>query len=91
MDSTSTFNVLLMGAGEINFGSIEGPWNHTLRLERKLGKRLRVVGLIDVDVGKAGVVLRNKREKVERNYEDTMVFASIEEAGRVLQGDRTPR
>jgi hypothetical protein len=23
-----TFNVLLLGAGPINFGTTEGPWNH---------------------------------------------------------------
>lgn len=24
----SLFNVILVGAGEINFGSVEGAWNH---------------------------------------------------------------
>jgi hypothetical protein len=32
-----TFNVVIIGAGGINFGSIEGgPWNHSFRLEHKV-------------------------------------------------------
>jgi hypothetical protein len=31
------FNVVMIGAGGINFGSIEGgPWNHSFRLEHKV-------------------------------------------------------
>jgi hypothetical protein len=31
------FNVVIIGAGGINFGSIEGgPWNHSFRLEHKV-------------------------------------------------------
>jgi hypothetical protein len=25
---SDTFNVLLLGAGPVNFGTTEGPWNH---------------------------------------------------------------
>lgn len=28
------FNVVIVGAGNINFGSDEGPWNHSFRLEQ---------------------------------------------------------
>ena len=31
------FRVVILGAGNINFGSDEGPWNHSFRLEHKLG------------------------------------------------------
>lgn len=30
----SDFNVVIVGAGNINFGSDEGPWNHSFRLEQ---------------------------------------------------------
>lgn len=31
------FNVVIIGAGGINFGSLEGgPWNHSFRLEHKV-------------------------------------------------------
>ena len=31
------FNVVIIGAGGINFGSVEGgPWNHSFRLEHKV-------------------------------------------------------
>jgi len=33
----SNFNVVIIGAGGINFGSVEGgPWNHSFRLEHKV-------------------------------------------------------
>ena len=28
------FRVAIVGAGNINFGSDEGPWNHSFRLEQ---------------------------------------------------------
>ena len=28
------FRVAFVGAGQINFGTDEGPWNHSARLER---------------------------------------------------------
>jgi len=31
---TEPFNVVLVGAGNIMFGSDEGPWNHSFRLEQ---------------------------------------------------------
>lgn len=29
-----TFRVAIVGAGGINFGTDEGPWNHSFRLEK---------------------------------------------------------
>ncbi|WWD17283.1 hypothetical protein CI109_101723 [Kwoniella shandongensis] len=90
--STSTFNVLLLGAGPINFGSTEGPWNHSKRLEQKLGSRLNVVGLIDRDLKRAEDVLTIKRAdaNVQTGYEKTKVFSSIAEAASGLTGDDVP-
>ena len=31
--STKVLNVGLLGAGGVNFGCVEGPWNHSKRLE----------------------------------------------------------
>jgi hypothetical protein len=37
------FNVVIIGAGGINFGSIEGgPWNHSFRLEHKVATLDRI-------------------------------------------------
>ncbi|KAJ9096332.1 hypothetical protein QFC21_005152 [Naganishia friedmannii] len=71
------FNVLMIGAGNIMFGSDEGPWNtkssrisflqkiyiysHSFRFEHKLGPRLKVVGLIDPNVERSQAVLDGKR------------------------------
>ncbi|WVQ67637.1 uncharacterized protein L199_005840 [Kwoniella botswanensis] len=86
------FNVLLLGAGPINFGTTEGPWNHSKRLEQKLGSRLNVVGLVDLNKDRANSVLAIKRAdaNVKHGYENTKVFGSIKEAGEGLKGDDTP-
>ena len=42
------FNVVMIGAGGINFGSVEGgPWNHSFRLEHKVLRRTHIRGLKD--------------------------------------------
>ncbi|UZJ55547.1 hypothetical protein CBS101457_004867 [Exobasidium rhododendri] len=62
---SAPFNVILVGAGEINFGSPEGPWNHSARLESILGSRLCVLCVIDPDV-------RRSEERIsERQQGDT--------------------
>lgn len=58
--------LVIVGAGQINFGSPEGPWNHSIRLERKLGPRLHVVALIDPVRENAEKVLRQKRASSDR-------------------------
>ncbi|KIJ22963.1 hypothetical protein M422DRAFT_196495 [Sphaerobolus stellatus SS14] len=50
------FNVILIGAGEVNFGSVEGPWNHV----RKLKDRLQIIALVDPDVDRAKFALESK-------------------------------
>ncbi|WVR07063.1 hypothetical protein IAU60_004102 [Kwoniella sp. DSM 27419] len=89
---STPFNVLLLGAGPINFGSTEGPWNHTKRLEQKLSSRLNIVGLIEQDTARAERVLTIKRadDNVKTGYERTRVFSSVKEASEVLQGSNAP-
>lgn len=74
------FRVAIVGAGNINFGSDEGPWNHTFRLEHKLGPRLKVVALIDPSVERAQKVLKTKCESfVLSAYKDTTIYRTFEE------------
>jgi len=50
--------VLFVGAGAVNFGGAEGPWDHSKRLE-KLGG-VEVVAIADPDLKKARAVLEKK-------------------------------
>ncbi|KAI0755336.1 putative oxidoreductase C terminal-domain-containing protein [Daedaleopsis nitida] len=87
-----SMNVLLIGAGEINFGSVEGPWNHHAHRSscRILSSRLRVVGLVDVDTARATAVLNAKliasAEAPERvdAWSSCKSFSSITEAAHSL-------
>ena len=72
--------LVIVGAGQINFGSPEGPWNHSTRLERKLGPRLRVVALIDPDAERARRVLKTKCQSfVLSAYKDTVVYPTFKD------------
>ncbi|KAL6308264.1 putative oxidoreductase C terminal-domain-containing protein [Sparassis latifolia] len=85
------FRVLLLGAGEINFGSVEGPWNHTLRLEQKLGSRLKVVGLIDPDYERAKFALESKfNGNFGPAYSECKLFQTVESAVQGLPDDMHP-
>ncbi|CAL1704541.1 unnamed protein product [Somion occarium] len=85
MDKTTAhtgneFNVVFVGAGNIMFGSDEGPWNHSFRFEHKLGPRLKVVALIDPAIERATTVLQKKCESFVRSaYENTRVFKTLED------------
>ena len=74
------FRVVIVGAGNINFGSDEGPWNHSFRLEHKLGPRLKVVALIDPDAERARRVLQTKCQSfVLSAYKDTVVYPTFKD------------
>ncbi|KAI5123351.1 hypothetical protein M0805_001772 [Coniferiporia weirii] len=74
------FNVVFVGAGNIMFGSDEGPWNHSFRFEHKLGPRLKVVALIDPAIERAQSVLQKKCDSfVYSAYKDTRIFKSLDE------------
>ncbi|KAH8833804.1 putative oxidoreductase C terminal-domain-containing protein [Flagelloscypha sp. PMI_526] len=77
---STDFNVVFVGAGNIMFGSPEGPWNHSFRLEHKLGPRLKVVALIDPAIERAANVLQKKCDSfVKSAYENTRVFKTIQD------------
>ncbi|KAK9893495.1 hypothetical protein P389DRAFT_163812 [Cystobasidium minutum MCA 4210] len=80
MDTESHSNVLLIGAGEINFGSVEGSWNHSARLESIFGSRLNVLGIIDVDTTKAQLQLDTKIKAGKHGYTQSKVWKSLDEA-----------
>nr|XP_031862719.1 uncharacterized protein CI109_001731 [Kwoniella shandongensis]KAA5529791.1 hypothetical protein CI109_001731 [Kwoniella shandongensis] len=83
------FNVVMIGAGNIMFGSDEGPWNHSFRFEHKLGPRLKVTALIDPSTARAEKVLEGKRQSfVESAYKDTKVFKTIEDYHSFLHGSK---
>lgn len=86
------FNVVFIGAGNIMFGSEEGPWNHSFRLEHKLGRRLKVVALIDPAIERATAVLQKKCDSfVVSAYQDTRVFKTLEDFVRTMSSRERPR
>jgi predicted dehydrogenase len=71
----TSFKVVFIGAGGVNFGTPRAPWNHSARLEaftpspfsppqksdfRVLGNRLKVLAIIDPVRPRAQAVLDNK-------------------------------
>ncbi|KAF8163246.1 putative oxidoreductase C terminal-domain-containing protein [Crassisporium funariophilum] len=86
------FNVVFIGAGNIMFGSDEGPWNHSFRFEHKLGPRLKVVALIDPAVERATAVLQKKCDSfVVSAYKDTRVFKTFEDFVKNMSPRDRPR
>ncbi|GJE86922.1 Gfo/Idh/MocA family oxidoreductase [Phanerochaete sordida] len=86
------FNVVFVGAGNIMFGSDEGPWNHSFRFEHKLGPRLKVVAVIDPAVERARAVLAQKCETFVRSaYEHTQVYKNLAEFVQHMTPNMAPR
>ncbi|OLL23874.1 hypothetical protein NEOLI_004845 [Neolecta irregularis DAH-3] len=74
------FPVVFLGAGGINFGSVEGPWNHSFRFEHKLGPRLNVTCIVDPSIQTSESVLKIKRASfVESAYRGTEMHSNIEQ------------
>jgi len=85
------FRVVIVGAGNINFGSDEGPWNHSFRLEHKLGPRLKVVALIDPDAERARRVLKTKCQSfVLSAYKDTVVYPTFKDYMESVRAETYP-
>ncbi|CAE6516675.1 unnamed protein product [Rhizoctonia solani] len=86
------FNVVFIGAGNIMFGSPEGPWNHSFRFEHKLGPRLKVVALIDPALDRAAAALQKKRDSfVVSAYQDTKMYKTIDEFAKSMTPSEKPR
>ncbi|CAE6457383.1 unnamed protein product [Rhizoctonia solani] len=86
------FKVVFIGAGNIMFGSPEGPWNHSFRFEHKLGPRLKVVALIDPALDRASAALQKKRDSfVVSAYQDTKMYKTIDDFAKSMTPDDKPR
>jgi hypothetical protein len=73
------------------FGSQAGPWNHSFRIEHKLGPRLKVKALIDPDAPRARGVLQKKCDSfVKSAYEDTQVYPNIGAYAAALKASGGP-
>jgi len=82
---------VFIGAGNINFGSDEGPWDHSFRLEHKLGPRLKVVALIDPNAKVAQTVLERKRNSfVVSAYKDTRICSSLDDFVSTMKDHERP-
>ncbi|BEJ11550.1 hypothetical protein CspHIS471_0200100 [Cutaneotrichosporon sp. HIS471] len=85
MAASNAVTVLIVGAGNINFGSPEGPWNHSKRLEEHVGQRLRVVGIVDPATARAQNVLAAKaKSQAAGAYMNTVIYASVQSATAAL-------
>ncbi|KAJ6550193.1 putative oxidoreductase C terminal-domain-containing protein [Mycena capillaripes] len=92
ISGSDDFNVLFIGAGNVMFGSDEGPWNHSFRFEHKLGRRLKVVALIDPAIDRATAVLQKKCDSfVVSAYQDTRIFKTLEDFVKNMSPKDHPR
>lgn len=83
---TDIFDALVRGsfAGEINFGSPEGPWSHSLRLERRFKSSLQILGLIDPDTRRAKAQVASKNQAGIPGYDACQYWTTPEEASEAL-------
>lgn len=89
---TDNFNVVFIGAGNIMFGSDEGPWNHSFRFEHKLGLRLKVVAIIDPAIERANAVLKKKCDSfVVSAYQNTRVYKTLDDFVKHMSEKERPR
>ncbi|ORY32292.1 putative oxidoreductase C terminal-domain-containing protein [Naematelia encephala] len=83
------FYALMIGAGFAMFGSPEGPWNIARRLHARVGSRLSVQAVIEVDPPRAEAALKIKLASPAEKaaYEGTVILPTIEAfAERVKSG-----
>jgi len=85
MENNKSLNFAFIGAGAVNFGGAEGPWNHSRRLEEislsTKGINFNVVAIVDFQIERAHQVLENQR-KISKNsslWKETQVFSSCSE------------
>lgn len=70
--------IAFIGAGGVNFGGAEGPWDHAMRLEKLDG--LTIAAIADHDVERAQRVLNQRRRGAAPHlYAETRVFDDFHE------------
>jgi len=90
--------IAFFGAGQVNFGGGEGPWNHAKRLEMLCGSlcsadghriSLSVVGIYDLHTRHAERVLERQKQltKIPELWKDTVVFDNCHEMLDTLEID----
>jgi len=88
MDS---LKVAFIGAGQVNFGGGEGPWDHATRLEFiSMHTSIKVVGIADPFVKRANEVLEIRQKKANgcaNLWTDVQVFADYVEMMDVSKPD----
>ena len=78
MGKSDDLRIAFIGAGGVNFGGAEGPWDHASRLEKIGG--LSVVGVADPDTARAEQALAARRAGPgEKMYAAAKVFADFRE------------
>ncbi|GAA5939701.1 hypothetical protein JCM10213_007768 [Rhodosporidiobolus nylandii] len=84
------FNIVFVGAGNINFVRLR-PWDHSFRLENRLGPRLKVVSIIDPVTTAAEARLKVKRNSfVESAYRDTRICSSLDDFVSTMKEHERP-
>ena len=84
------FNVLYVGAGGIVFGNDWVRWNHSAHLEHALGRRLRVVGIIDPNRERFDWIMNRKNASLAEDcYTGTQHFTCVQEAAKGLAEAKT--
>ncbi|WVQ85679.1 hypothetical protein IAT38_007845 [Cryptococcus sp. DSM 104549] len=74
------FHVIMVGAGYAMFGTPEGPWNISRRLEARLGPRLKVDAVIEVNPPRAEANLAEKAKSFAASaYEKTVILKTVGE------------
>lgn len=78
MTSGKQLNVAFVGAGAVNFGGAEGPWDHASRIERMQG--ISVQAIVDPFTERSREVLATRKKGCHSSlYQDCAVYASSEE------------
>jgi len=82
MENKKALNIAFIGAGAVNFGGDEGPWNHSRRLEEislsMSETTFNVIAIVDSQIDQAHQALQNQR-KISKNpslWEGTQTFSS---------------
>jgi len=66
MENKRTLNIAFIGAGLVNFGGAEGPWNHAKRIEQiSLDNKqviINAIAIADPFVDHAKKILENQKK-----------------------------
>lgn len=82
--TAATLKIAFVGAGQVNFGGGEGPWNHVKRLEHMViadNYALECVGICDPMLHVAESVLEVRRSnpdvRLKKMWESTRLFTNL--------------